>query len=246
MARAEAGINSQTLKVERLPFSHIPLPHERQINAHDVGVAAHELRHALVAENKRVPILSISIIPDSTSLGRTILAGDVGLEDLKDIAAGGAVSTHLGAAEGYGSDLFKAELLAHYYGGKTVGEAIHSAEGIVNSHSRKVLQYAAEILASLGRISGTELPSIMARAAIEVDIEEGRDDFFIAEELINIESPEIPEEITVVEDVDQTVSRIKKIEDGEVQEEFLLCNLCRRVNGHFANCPILVPLDETA
>lgn len=97
-----------------MPLLHlVPEPQKRGlVSAKLTSVAGHELNHALVALAQGTPIVSLSVIPEGRSLGRTILGGIVDMETMKVIAAAGGVHTHEGYARGYGSDKGKVDLIS--------------------------------------------------------------------------------------------------------------------------------------
>lgn len=93
-------------RAKRMPLSFVPEAEKRFPTPELVSVAGHELNHALVALSLGVPIVSLSVMPEGDSLGRTVIGGLISPETLKIIAGGGGVETHDGCAMGYGSDKY--------------------------------------------------------------------------------------------------------------------------------------------
>lgn len=193
---------------------------------------------------------SISVIPEGSSLGRTTLAGIVSYEKLKIVAAGGGVATHEGCAEGYGSDKFKVDFLHHHFGGLSWEGARSQAESAVARYLPEVRKRAAEIIASLGKVAGSLLHDILARAEFELHLERtlSGDALLAAYGTQPIfEKPiEVLRTYTEIETLITGEQQIRYVVDGEEKKKERVCPKCEGMNGHFAQCSKVAQRKETS
>ena len=217
-----------------MPLSFVPEAGKRFSSPELTSVAGHELNHALVALACGAPVVSLSVMSDGNSLGRTILGGLVSMETIKVIAAGGGVETHEGHAEGYGSDKYKVDVLNHFHGGHSWESATSQATSIVGRYSREVRRKAAEIIAYLGTVSGSLIGQIMLRAQMEANEEKQGN----PEPLIQITMPQVEsQDRTIIDNLPNNMYRITYIIVGEKKKEEYLCGVCQGINGHMEECP---------
>jgi hypothetical protein len=218
------------------PLFFVPENRSGLVSPELMGVASHELNHALVALAYGVPIESISVIPTGDSLGRTTIGGLVSLEKLKVIAAGGGVETHDGcAAHGYGNDKYKVDMMHYHHGGRDWESAGSLAASAISKYSTDVRSIASEIIAFLGEVSGDTLPLILMRAQVEANVRKGIDDGPI------IKTPTFHKEEsqtrTIIDTFPNNIYRITYVVIGKKDEEKYLCGLCLGINDHSKNCP---------
>ena len=236
MARAEVIQPKQveSFRAIRLPLSFVPEAKNRITSPDIVSVASHELNHALVALAHGIPIESISVIPSGNILGRTTLGGIVSLETMKVIAAGGGVHTHDGHAEGYGSDKYKVDVLHHFHGGHSWESAKSQAASALSVYSREVRRKAAEIVAYLGKVSGSLIGEIMLRAQMEINEEKHGE----SEPIVPINIAENKSEgYTIIDNLPNNISKITYVIVGEKKREEFLCGICHGVDSHMEKCP---------
>lgn len=238
MATAES-IRSTTARADsfraNMPLlSLVPEPQKRSLPSPElVSVAGHELNHALVALTHGAPVISISVIPEGNSLGRTVLGGLVSLETMKVIAAGGGVETHEGHSEGFGSDKYRVDVLHHFHGGHSWESARGQAASALSVYSREVRRKAAEIIAYLGRVSGSLLSEIMLRAQMEVNEEKHQNNELFVPIFIQNNS----KDQTIIENLPNNISKIIYVVVGKIEKEEFICGNCQGVNGHAKECP---------
>lgn len=235
MAVAEALRPTHRAEMPRraMPLSFVPESEKRFVSPELTGVAGHELNHALVALSHGAPIMSISVIPSGNSLGRTVIGGLVSNEVMKLIAAGGGCDTHEGSASGFGSDKYKVDVMHHFHGGHSWETARSQASGIVSMYSREVRRKAAEIIAYLGRVSGSMIGEVMLRAQLEVNGEKGGK----SEPIIQIFNPQPKlDNYTVIDNLPGNISKITYVIVGKKDEEKYLCGICHGINSHAEKC----------
>lgn len=222
-----------------MPLKQVPEPKNRlHLDSELLNTAGHELNHAIAAMELGLPLISISVIPDRNSLGRTVFSGLLSSDTMKVIASAGAVSTHDGCAHGYGSDMFKVDMLNHFYGGITRESAVSQASAIVSKYSVEVRKKAAEIIAYLGEISGSMIPLVFLRAQMEVNLEKGiTDGQFISKTNPTQTSELKPKDYTVIDYLPNNSYRVTYVVDGRRKKEELICAICQGTNDHKASCP---------
>lgn len=238
MVAAEALRSPQRVEApvkKVMPLSFVPEPQKRGFPSSELtSVAGHELNHALVALAHGVSIISLSVVREGNSLGRTILGGIVSMETAKIIAAGGGVETHDGCAEGYGSDRYKVDVLHYFHGGYSWESARSQAASILSGYSNDVRRRAAEIVAYLGEVSGPLVYEILLRA--EAEISEEKD----AKGQSGIQAlfmPQIKSEgYTIIDTLPNNMSKITYVVVGKKDKEEYLCGVCHGVNGHSEEC----------
>lgn len=241
--------------VERMssaPLSHVPLE-RKGVNEHQKHVAGHELNHALTAYGLGVPVISISVIPEGDSLGRNIFGGGINPRDFQIIATAGSIATHDGTAKGFGSDLHTAHLIEHYYDGIGVDQARNIAIQHVMSVPRDVRERAAEIIAYLGEISGSLVPSILHRAEWEIKMEE--EGLFAAEQFAQEHREQQHEQelappnfdtFTIIErfvDVNGNEQMRWKVIERTSEGGNVPCPVCKQEKGHEPGC-VLAPHED--
>lgn len=221
-----------------MPLAQVPEPKNRvYLSSELLNTSGHELNHAIVALESGVPVISISVISDGNSLGRTAFSGLLSPDTMKIIAAAGSVTTHDGCAYGYGSDLSKVDMLGHFYGGITRESATSYASAIISKYSTKVRRKAAEIIAYLGEISGSMLPTVLLRAQMEVNLEKGIiDGQFIIPKTNTIEANK-PKHYTVIDYLRNGDYKITYFVGERQEKEELICAICKGINDHLKSCP---------
>lgn len=234
----------KTVSDLRLPLPFVPMPEKRRnLSPHLIDVAAHELNHVLAAHATDTTVVSVSVIPEGKSLGRTILACPKSPQAAQIIAAAGCVPTHDGTAQGYGSDLFQVSLIAHLYDdGISIASAKDHAQSLIASYPTDVRQKAAEIIAFLKNVSGHLIPTVLTRAQMEVDFENNLYDYSSKivykkkrEEVVVY--TESPQKLMIIDDLGQKGYAITYVVAGQVKKEEFVCRLCQKTNGHEPNCP---------
>lgn len=157
-----------------IDYGFIPKPENRFSHERAKHTAGHELNHALIAMDHGIMPLSLSVIPEGNSLGRTVFAGEIGTETFKVIAGGGCVDTAFGKASGFGSayspgsDMFHIASLHAQYGGIDADETVKRASSSLAKVPENIRERASEIIASIGSISGSDIPKIIRIAELEV------------------------------------------------------------------------------
>ena len=130
-------------------------------NLHET--AQHEFRHAFVAWQMGIPVLQVSVEPDSVSWGRTIVApGD--LKKSQIISMAGKLPTDYGGAKGTASDEHQT-MIGTFMGGLTVQDAYTEAQAVFKQCSPKVAEIAVRMITLMGTVSGSEFAHIMHHAA---------------------------------------------------------------------------------
>mgnify|MGYP001595361064 FL=1 len=220
-----------------MPLAQVTEPKNRlRLSSELLNTAGHELNHAIAAMESGVPVISISVIPDGNSLGRTAFSGLLSPDTMKIIAAAGSVATHDGCAHGYGSDLLKAHILNHFYGGMPLESAASQAAAIISKYSIEVRKKAAEIIAYLGEISGSMIPMVFLRAQIEVNLENGIiDGQFIPK--ANPAETNKPKGYTVIDYLRNGDYKITYFIGENKEKEELACTICKGINDHLKSCP---------
>lgn len=200
-----------------------------------------------------VPVIGVSVIPEGNSLGRTMFAGSINTTAFQVIAAGGACETPFGHAEGYGSDMAQVYGLSFAGNGYTADAAIGHARALLGSISSDVRHRIAEIIASMGELSGTgliekviEIASFEARFNITSALSEQAER--IKELRSKIHTPEYESSIakgerSVIETVAGMVILIKVTTD-ENGKEHRLCTYCNGKDGHKIACPLYKDITE--
>lgn len=230
--RATQQIETPVKRV--MPLSFVPEASKRFPSPELTSVAGHELNHALVALAHGAPVVSLSVIPQGNSLGRTILGGTVSMETMKVIAAGGGVETHDGCAEGFGSDKYKVDVLHHFHGGHSWESAKNQASSALSVYSREVRKKAAEIVAYLGKVSGSLIGEIMLRAQMEVNEEKHGE----SEPIVPIFVPQNKSEsYTIIDNLPNNSYKITYVVVGKKDEVQHLCGLCHGIDSHMEKCP---------
>lgn len=235
MAIAEVIRPPQILEAPKkaMPLPYVPEASKRFPSPGLTSVAGHELNHTLVALAHGAPIVSLSVIPEGNSLGRTILGGMVSMETMKVIAAGGGVETHDGHARGYGSDKYKVDILNHFHGGHSWESAKNQASSTLSVYSREVRRKAAEIIAYLGKVPGSLLSEIMLRAQMEVNEEKHGE----SEPIVPIFVPQNKSEnYTIIDNLPNNISKITYVVVGKKDEVQHLCGLCHGIDNHIEKC----------
>lgn len=239
----------KTIRV--LPLSEIPPSHELEVSPAAEETASHELNHALCALVKGVPVSGLSVIPEGNSLGRTTFGGHISHDAFMVIAMGGSVSTHMGEAQGDGSDRFQASYLSNFTN-TTVGQARAEAVSIINAVPMDVRRRASRIIAHMGSIHGSLIPTILrqARAEIEMEQEENKDKMVFvrstkqASDYI-VEPEDQTEEKTTIENLDNNQSMIRYTTGEKVDVEITICTICGGENGHREGCEIKKKKEES-
>ncbi len=135
---------------EILDYTDIPRPSER----YRAGkTALHESHHVLLGVSMGIQVEEVSVIPGPGYLGVTVFKGDLNHrpDALQIIAAGGAVTTLDGEAEGYGhhqlpgSDLHIAHNVSHITG-KSAESAVQEASSRLARIPKEVRQIVADII----------------------------------------------------------------------------------------------------
>lgn len=236
-------------RFESLPlWDMVPLPEKRGVFSDDLmNTSGHELNHALVAMSiSGAHVVSVSVIRDGNSLGRTVFAGSLSADAIKIIAAAGSVATHDGRARGFGGDMHTINVLSQHYGGLDKESAITIASNAISKYSTDVRRKAAEIIAHLSgthmkEVPGSLIPSIIARAQAEVEIEQGikSNKVVVEYDFRNVQNQKKEEPVndyTIIENLGDKGSRIIYVIDGQIKREEFLCPLCKTINGHSESC----------
>lgn len=220
------------------PCAEVPHPEKRDsADARVKHTAGHELNHALVAYMMGVPVNMVSVVPEGNSLGRTVFGGHHSLHEMQVIAAARSVATHDGTAHGFGSDMYKVNLIHHFADGISPEAARSQAAAIISTIPHAVRNKAAEILAHMKETPGSRLSEILERARLEVEWETRQKQDF------TFESPEQPEHIpepgkyTTIDDLGHEEYRIRYIYNGIIEKEEHVCGLCQGINSHSDMCP---------
>jgi len=230
-----------------MPMTDIPLPHERTIPHEHLNTAGHELNHALVAYSLGVSVKLISTHPAGNSLGRTEFFGGMSPETFKTIAAAGAVDTPHSAASGYGMDMYMIDMLHHYHGGKGRSGALSEASGIINSYSHEVRARAAEIVAYLGEVSGSQIGTILRQAYTELFLEgkeRNKDSYMKIRTMVDV-----IDDANKKETNNKDIITIVSYPDGEHAVEYkkngtkiievVYCSICKGQGVHVSGCPAI-------
>lgn len=232
------------ISVEReiiMPLARVPEPKNRaHLSSELLNTSGHELNHAIVALESGVSVISISVIPDGNSLGRTAFSGLLSPDTMKIIAAAGSVATHDGCSYGDGSDLFKVDMLGHFYGGITRESATSYALAIISKYSTEVRRNAAEIIAYLGEISGSMLPTVLLRAQMEVNLEKGiLGDLFVPDTKDYARQPikPKPKDYIVIDYLRNGDYKITYFVGERPEKDELVCGICKEINDHLKSCP---------
>lgn len=235
----------------KLPNLFQQLPsHEKRIESgpkYSMSTSAHEGNHYLLGVSLGYQPEYISVIPEGNTLGFVAFSG-VGYEDFKVIAAGGRVDTVVGAAEGYGMDMFMIDLLCHLKGGMSKSEALGRAQGILKSIPDSLKKRFAEILAHKGAGNGDTAAEMLELAELELIWEQNkevvesnwRENFFKTKE-----EAKAKEGTVVVETLVGGRYRITYVDGNGIKDSFEACGLCRGINSHAQNCPIRTQKDES-
>lgn len=225
-----------------LPLSYIP--EKRGVSPYSVGIASHELNHALAAFEYGAPVVSISVVPSGDSLGRTILGGICSMDTMKIVAAAGGVGTHDGHAEGFGSDKYKVDVMHHFHGGDSWETARGKASGAISKYSREIREKAAEIIAYLQEVPGSMLSAILLRAEAEVNKDKNGNGL----DKENIIIPLVPERQfeshTIIDSLANGDYKITYVVVGKVQKEEYICSACQGINSHREDCLRLTLKDK--
>lgn len=244
-----------------MPEIHIPTvdygpilrPHERNASAEALSVAHHEANHLLLAHLLGVQVIGVSVISEGNSLGRTSFAGHINATAFQVIAAGGACETPFGHAEGYSADMGQVYGLSFAHGGYAAETAISHAGALLGSIPTDVRNRVAEIIASMGEITGTEIINKAIKiAAFESSyninsalseqaerIKELREKVLTPEHQASIDRGER----TVIEVVGGGTTIIIKITRDEEGREHKECTYCNGKDGHKLLCPLFVNKD---
>ena len=117
---------------------------------------------------------TLTAIPEGDTLGQVNLPGHVDYRTFQIIATAGSVQAHDGQAHGYGSDLYKAQLIELLGMGTSVEEARQKAESLISFYSKDVRMVCAKIIAylqtekNMAYIPGEMLHEIEERARYEL------------------------------------------------------------------------------
>lgn len=229
-------------------------PEKRQFSEQMIETANHELHHAIIALDYGVLPLSISVIPDEFSLGRTEFAGRIAPDVLTIIAAGGAIDTVFGKAQGYGHKDHAGSDFAHIaniHKGATnltdiYSDAIAKARESISRMipNKDVLRTVSSIIADMKEVRGNMLGKIIAIAQKEVA--QGKHNQ-IQEPLKQIEhaytsayasyEKEHPSIVTII-GRDIQGNQMVLIRD-EKMNEFQTCYVCNGKGGHLPTCSSL-------
>lgn len=145
---------------EFLDYADIPRPNER----YRAGkTALHESHHVFLGVCMGIEVEKVSIVPGPGYLGITVFKGDLNHrpDALQIIAAGGAVTTLDGDAEGYGnhqlpgSDLHIAHNASHITG-KSAEAAIQEASDRLAKIPKEVRRIVADIIETKKTVSSSE------------------------------------------------------------------------------------------
>jgi hypothetical protein len=135
---------------DQIDYTDIPLPTERQRAG---TTALHESHHVLIASSLGIPVDRVSIIPGPGYLGVTVFKGDLRHRPhaLQLIAAGGAVDTLQGKAEGFGhSDFSGSDMhIAHSVSASTgvsAADAVRHAAERLTKIPENVRRIVADII----------------------------------------------------------------------------------------------------
>lgn len=127
-------------------------------------------------------------------------------------------------------------MLGHFYGGITRESATSYALAIISTYSTEVRRRAAEIIAYLGEISGSMLPTVLLRAQMEVNLEKGIiDGQFISK--ANPAETNKPKGYTVIDYLANGDYRITFVVGERQEKEELVCGICKEINDHLKSCP---------
>lgn len=231
---------------------------EKKYNASLMNTIGHELNHLMVAYKLGVPLdkTTLTAVPKGDILGQVTLPDHVDYATLQIIATAGSVPTHDGSARGYGSDIYKAQLIEMFGMGTSVAEAQRKAAAIINFYSSDVREISAKIIAYLqiekgmSHIPGELLVDIEARAHYELKKKKSQiksPPFFKplpVEETVNQKMQEAtvgrpPDRRTVLEWVGEHVLRVKYLTDDVVESTVNFCGVCKSINGHRDECEVL-------
>jgi len=222
-------------------YKQVPSPEKRRgISTERIKTAGHEFNHAIVALALGVPILSLSVIPDGDSQGRTTFAGHIPAKTMQLIAAAGKVATCDGHAHGYGSDMSKVALLSRYFNGMSEEEASTQAENIIHNYcSSDVRKRVEQMIACVGEIPGHKIPLFLTTAQIEVNLKKGINYEIPNEQKTenNSENEHQTDKKTVIKYLTNGDQRIIYLIGNKTEREELMCHLCLGVNDHDESCP---------
>lgn len=228
-------------------YSHgIPAPHERQYSEQSIETANHELNHALVALDYGILPISISVVPDQNSLGRTIFAGDIPDSIFIKIAAGGAVETVFGQARGYGNKNIYGSDFGYIAQIKKDAEnldliyadAIEEAENSISRlvSNKEVLRRASEIIAGMNSVTGDKLGKIIEIAEKEVMLGVTNTGSVISEKIHTISVNQQTNTRTILEtDFQGNITKRVIILNPSDQEK-IRCMSCGEIGGHEVAC----------
>lgn len=236
---------SHSENITFIDYGRVPRPESRYSSEQARHTAGHELNHALIAIDHGIMPFSLSVIPEGNSLGRTIFSGDIDTETFKIIAAGGSVDTPFGRASGFGSsyqpgsDLFHIASLHEKYGGINAEEAKKRAQQSLSTIPEKIREKASEIIASLGNISGDEIPNIIRIAEFEIHYGASSVASSVEESISGLKESESYQK--------QSSSGRKTIlgidEDGNIQKPVIVSgenSVCVRCGGKNIHLPLCI------
>ena len=221
-----------------LPLNNLPSPEMRstRIQKERIHVAGHELNHALTAHFLGVPVLSISVIPEGNTLGKTIVGGALNPAKTRAIFAAGSVETHDGTANGYGYDVSIVNRIDLYHPEHSHNSPQAEARTIINQVPKDIRERAAEIIAYMGVVPGSLLPDILKRAHLELE-HEGRN--VPPFEIDKNEQIEVFDKDTfsIISELKNGSKRVQIIKNFKKISEHMYCNLCDTINAHSPDCP---------
>lgn len=231
--------------IRLLPLADIPPSGELEVSPAAEETASHELNHALCALIKGVPVSGLSVIPEGNSLGRTTFGGHISHEAFMVIAMGGSISTHVGEAQGDGSDRFQATYLSHFTN-TSVDQARAEAMAIVNAVPVEVRRRASRIIAHMGSMHGSLIPMILKQARTEIDMEQEQNKdkmLFVrsvkqSSDYITQQHEDDTEETTSIESLDSNLTRMRYMTGEHIDREIVVCNVCGGENGHVDGCAV--------
>lgn len=231
---------------------------DREFDPGLMNTIGHELNHLMVAYKLGVPMggTTLTAVPKGDILGQVTLPDHTDYKTLQIIATAGSVPTHDGSAHGYGSDMYKAQLIELFGMGTSVADARRTAQSLINFYSSDVRKLCAKIIAylqiekNMSYIPGDMLSQIEQRARYELKKKKVRvkpERFFKEptpeEKLVQNKKEDTPgrppDKRTIMEIVSDTLIRVKYLTDDVVENTLTICRVCKGLNGHMQNCELL-------
>lgn len=243
----KGGMSNGDMTETPINWSEVPLsmvPISREIYSSDtLNTAGHEFNHALAAIGEGIGVKRINLKRQGNVLGVTEFDGIMSDSQLQVIAAAGTVDPALGGgASGYGSDIYKLQLIDvinKRAPGSSFGISKMTAEAKINRIPEDIRRRATEILAYLGQslpsgdIPGNMLGLIIKRAEWEEKMTiSGK-----LKELLGQKHQEKDDGKSTILIYTKDRCYIRYKEDGKERDGGVIYLSCGCVNVHSLNCP---------